>query len=98
VNDGRIFKKFYTWYVEDVGVLHEKNVSNVDFHAFQPFYSPLQMHVVTRANPLNLTTNSIFPNREVLEILKKFVSKRKSMSGQVPNFQNRSRVVIKDNP
>jgi hypothetical protein len=37
----RIFE-FLTWDMEDVGVFHEKKMSNVSLHSFQPFNSPFQ--------------------------------------------------------
>jgi hypothetical protein len=69
-------------------VLHEKGVPNVGLHAFQLFYSPCQMYVITRTNMPTLISNIIFPNREGLERLNKFMPRRKSMSGQIPNFQD----------
>jgi hypothetical protein len=46
------------------------------------------MHVATKVNLPILTSYFIFPNKEGLKILQKFVPKRKSMSGQVFNFQD----------
>jgi hypothetical protein len=31
-------------------MLHEKGVSNVSFHSFQPFNLPFQMAITTKAN------------------------------------------------
>jgi hypothetical protein len=50
--------------MKNVGMFHEKGVSNVGPHLFQSFNSSFQMFVVTRANMPILTSNHIFPNRE----------------------------------
>jgi hypothetical protein len=80
--------KFSTWDMEDVGVFHEKGLSIVSLHAFQPFNSPLQMPITIKVNMPILTSNHIFPNWKGFKMLKKFVPKRKSINENIPNFQN----------
>jgi hypothetical protein len=80
--------KFSTWDMEDVGVFHEKGVSIVSLHAFQPFNSPLEMPITIKVNMPILTSNHIFPNRKGFKMLEKFVPKRKSISEKIPNFQD----------
>jgi hypothetical protein len=78
---------FSIWDLGD-GMLHEKGVSNVGFHSFQPFNLLLQMLVVTKAYLPILISNYIFPNKEGLERVDKFVPNKKSISEKVPNFQD----------
>jgi hypothetical protein len=80
--------KFSTWNMEDVGVFHEKGVSIVSLDAFQPFNSPFQIPVTIKVNMPISTSNHIFPNRKGFKMLEKFVPKRKSISENVPNFQD----------
>jgi hypothetical protein len=61
VNDGKSFK-FSTWDMEVVRTFHETGVSIVGLHSFQPFNSPLHMHVTIKINMPILTSNHIFPN------------------------------------
>jgi hypothetical protein len=46
------------------------------------------MLVTTKANLPILISNHIFPNREGLERVNKFVPNKKSISEKVPNFQD----------
>jgi hypothetical protein len=81
--------------MEDVGAFHEKGVSIVSFHAFQPFNSPLQMPITIKVNMPIFTSNHIFPNRKGFKMLEKFVPKRKSISENIPNFQDSQRMMFK---
>ncbi len=85
--------KFSTWDMEDVGVFHEKGVSIVSLHAFQPFNSPLQMPITIKVNMPILTSNHIFPNRKGFKMLQKFVSKRKLRT--FPSFKTPKRRTFK---
>jgi len=80
--------KFSTLDMEDVGVFHEKGLSIVSLHEFQPFNLPLQMPITIKVNMPILTSNHIFPNRKGFKMLEKFVPKRKSINENIPNFQN----------
>ncbi len=82
------FLSFLLGILEDVGVFHEKGLSIVSLHAFQPFNSPLQMLITIKVNMPILTSNHIFPNKKGLKMLQKFVPKRKLISENIPNFQN----------
>jgi hypothetical protein len=78
---------FSIWDLGD-GMLHEKGVSNVGSHSFQPFNLLLQMFVATKTNIPILISNCIFPNREGLARVDKFVPNKKSINEKVPNFQD----------
>jgi len=80
--------KFSTWDMENVGVFHEKGLLVVSLHAFRPFNSPLQMPITIKVNMPILTSNHIFPNGKDFKMLKNFVPKRKSISENIPKFQN----------
>jgi hypothetical protein len=47
------------WNIENVIMLHEKGVSNVSSHSFQPFNSPFQMAITTKTNMPILILNYI---------------------------------------
>jgi hypothetical protein len=50
---------FSAWNIENLIMLHEKGVSNVSSHSFQPFNFPFQMAITTKANLPILISNYI---------------------------------------